>query len=104
MFVYLSFKIVFMAQMLYFSKPYELQQLIDEIGQSQTTLANALIAVNSDVSAKLPYACPNCVGVGRINAGANECPTCYGWGATETQIGVVRSFSPVASVPSEPTL
>ena len=93
-----------MAQMLYFSKPYEIQQLIDAIGQGQTTLTSALSSINADVSSKLPYACPNCVGVGRVNGGANECPTCYGWGATETQIGVIRSFSPVAAVPSEPSL
>lgn len=98
-----------MPTLQYFSKPYELQQLLTALGgeqQQSLTVQEALDAVNADISTKLPYVCPNCATTGRIPSGQTtiECPTCYGYGNTAEQISTVRTFSPTATQPTEPTL
>lgn len=84
-------------------KPYAIAKAIDDLG-GQETLTNLLSAVEANMVAEgYTYACPQCLTTGKVVNQISEtieCPTCYGWGMTTTQIGSVRTFTPKEPLPS----
>lgn len=87
-------------------KPYELRREITVQG-GQTTLTNALTAINAEVASKLQYTCMKCyngtISTGLLNAGTVECDNCNGWGATELQQTPQQpvTFKPNSPAPTE---
>lgn len=90
-------------------RPYQWDQVITEQGGS-TTLNDAKTATDVEVNTKLPYPCPQCGGLdaGRgliVVDGLNyECPTCAGWGNTETPLEVQRNFPVNPNIPTQAPL
>ena len=93
-----------MADLLYGCNPYEVRGAISKLG-GQTSLDDFLLALDSDISVKLPNVCPRCATAGQIAEDvflSVDCYVCYGKGRTD--ILVERSPSVYSNVSPRPNV
>lgn len=92
-----------MATVIYYPRPWEIEDAIEKISQGgSNTITNLLAAITADIEAKLDYVCPNCMGAGFVMEGDQKVrdTVCGGFGRTETQLAVQRTIVGQTDIPT----